>query len=529
MTTQNAAERRRYNLLKALQETDPECQILKDEIAPMEEAQNWEWTNPLLPGLMISDTTAFSGDPFTPNSLKETAAEQLVNWLMESNRQAQPKELIPGLSSVQETTRQDFQWGERVAQELARRRQWSEPVWKDIISGWSVADLQEEQYRKVLEWFSMRDIYTHHAGDIAEGLHALTRNGGRNYAANIIDEAEQVALPLWDYLRCDKQMPVQGWHEAAFNFYQVGYLARFWLDATAIRAQTTGGAMFSPTCIRALNQIIADYSLKGDLGTAILAGQTDFLLQIQQHWIETTFQPAFTCGGNREKAAWGGLVETQNITLRVAQVLGKTLQEKFTELIEQPSNEPRAKQLFASAYTKFLCQYAPEPRGWLKDTISKISTDTAGLIAEAMGSRLRETDPEQQRDWWQRWIREYWKDRNMGSPKPISPAEGTLIVEWIPHLTESFAEAVELAKATPWEGPTTQLFIELDRSSAVSKYPDLTADLLTAWSEKSGVSITWGTALQVLDKIEEAQPSGQAAEQASNLKARIKDLIANLH
>ena len=205
--------------------------------------------------------------------------------------------------------------------------------------------------------------------------------------ANIIDEAEQVALPLWDYLRCDKQMPVQGWHEAAFNFYQVGYLARFWLDATAIRAQTTSGAMFSPTCIRALNQIIADYSLKGDLGTAILAGQTDFLLQIQQPWIETTFQPAFTRGGNREKAAWGGLVETQNITLRVAQVLGKTLQEKFTELIEQPSNEPRAKQLFASAYTKFLCQYAPEPRGWLKDTISKISTDTAGADRRSYGKQ----------------------------------------------------------------------------------------------------------------------------------------------
>ena len=33
MTTQNATERRRYNLLKALQETAPECQILRDEIA----------------------------------------------------------------------------------------------------------------------------------------------------------------------------------------------------------------------------------------------------------------------------------------------------------------------------------------------------------------------------------------------------------------------------------------------------------------------------------------------------------------
>ena len=525
MTTQNAAERRRYNLLKALQETAPECQILKDEIVPIEESHNWEWTNPLLPGVMISHPIVSSGDPFTPRPLKETAAEQLVSWLMESNRQAQPEALIPGLSSVQEATRQDFQWGDGIAQELARRKQWSEPVWKDIILGWRVADLQEEQYRKVLEWFSMRDVYTHHAGDIAESLHALTRNGGRNYAANLIDEAEQVALPLWDHIRCDEQMPVQGWHEAAFNFYQIGYLARFWLDATAVRSRSSERATFSHICMTGLNQIITDDSLKGDLGVAILAGQADFLLQIDPPWTAETLRPVFTCGGNRESAAWGGLVETQNITKPLAQMLGPIFQRKFPELVEHPLNELSAKRLFANTYTKLLCHYAAEPRGWLKETIKSSNEETAELIAEAMESRLRETDTDQQKDWWQRWIRDYWEDRNMGSPMPIRPAEGTHMVAWVPYLTEQFAEAVALAKNTSWEGPNIQLFVELTRSGAVSRYPDIAADLLMDWSEKSGVSITWGTALPVLNKIEEAHPSEQTVSRLLGLKAQIEAII----
>ena len=113
----------------------------------------------------------------------------------------------------------------------------------------------------------------------------------------------------------------------------------------------------------------------------------------------------------------------------------------------------------------------------------------------------------------------------MGSPKPTSKAEGTHMVSWTPHLTELFPEAVELAKETPWEGPNTRLFIQLQRSHAVSKYPDLAADLLMDWREKSGVSITWGTALEVLEKIEEAQPSALTIERMSDMKAQIKAII----
>ena len=528
MTTPNAAERRRYNLLKVLQETAPDCQLLKDEIAPIEETHSWEPQDPLLPGVMIGETMVSTGDPFTSSSLKETTAEQLVSRLVESKRLEQPEELIPGLPSVQKTTRQDFQWGEGIALELAERQQWSEPVWKDIMSGWRAADLQEEQHRRVLKWFSIPDVYTHHAGDIAESLHALTRNGGKPYATSLIDEAEQVALPLWSHIRCDEQMPVRGWHEAAFDFYQIGYLTKFWLDATAVRARTSTGAWFNPTCKRGLDQIVTDNSLKGDLGAAVLAGQADFLFQIDQPWAETTIQPMFTCGGNREKAAWGGLVETQNVTPPVARALGPIFQQKFRGLVEDPSNETRAKRLLANTYTKLLCHYATEPRDWLRETLKNGSKQTAVLVAEAMKNRLRETDAEQQKDWWERWIREYWQDRNIGSPRSISPAEGNQMVGWVPHLTETFAEAVTLAKETRWEGPDTLLFVELERSSAVSRYPDIAVDLLVYWSEESGISMTWGTGLEVLDKIDEAHLNQQTAGRMRNLKARIGAMLESL-
>ena len=120
-----------------------------------------------------------------------------------------------------------------------------------------------------------------------------------------------MALPLWEHLPCDERIPVQGWHEAAFSHYQIGYLARFWLDATAIRTQTSIGTTFSPDCIKGLEKIVADGSLKGDIGAAVLAGQAHFLLRAHQPWTEEIIQTMFTCGGNRERAAWGGLIEAQ--------------------------------------------------------------------------------------------------------------------------------------------------------------------------------------------------------------------------
>lgn len=525
MITDNIVERRRYNLLKALQETDPQCQILQDEIAPIEEAYNWEWRDPLLPSLVIGQPLAVTGDPFTLSSLRDFAAEELVNRLVGSRGQHQPEEFVPALGSVQEAARRDFEWGNGIALELERREHWSEPVWKDIISGWSDSDLQLEQYREMLTWFSKNGVYRYHAGTIAESLHKLVRNGGKPFAPDLIDEAEQVALPLWEHLPCDERLPVQWWHEAAFSHHQIGYLARFWLDATAIRTQTSMGTTFSPDCIKGLEKIVGDGSLKGDIGAAVLTGQTHFLSWVHRSWTEETIQPMFTCGGNRERAAWGGLVEAQNITRQVAQVLGPIFQQKFSELTEHPANEFPAKRLFAKAYTELLCHYAPEPREWLKETIDRSTTHTAALIAEGIEGRLRGSDPEQQRDWWSRWMRQYWKDRNMGSPRRTSTAEGTYMVSWTPHLAEVFAEAVELAKATPWEGPTTDLFIQLQSSSAISRYPDLVADLLMDWREKSGVSIIWGDALEVLDKIEGAAPSPHTFEHISDMKAQIEAII----
>ena len=532
MATENSAERSRYSFLKALHEKNPQCKVLKDEIAPIEEAHSWNWdgNHRLEPRLTVSGgkVAIIAGDPFTASELRNMSAGGFVEQLTRSQRQEQPAELIPPLLSVQETVREDFEWGNTVARALEVLGNWSEPVWKDIMRGWNVSGLQEGQCREMLGWFAKPDVYTYHADVIVENLHGLVRNGGKPYATRLIDEAENVALPLWEHLRCDEIRPVQRWHEAAFNYCQVGHLTRFWLEATAVRKSAWAEATFSSACLTGLRQIIADTSMKGYLGAAVLAGQADFLFQTNPLWAQENIQPMFTHGGERERAAWGGLIEGQSITRHAAEILGETFQGKFIELADQTSNEQRSYDLLANAYTKMLCYYAPRPGEWLKETIGKCHDQTAVLIAGAMGRRLREADPEQQGDWWKRWMRSYWQDRNMGLPKRATPSEGAVMVGWTPLLTESFPEAVELVRETPWEGDLTGLFAQLERSSFASKHPDSATELLTSLMEKSGISIAWASAKGVLEQIEQASPTNQNIERVEDLKSEIDALIKSI-
>ena len=525
---QNIIDRRNYNLLKALQNRSPHCQVLKDEIAPIEEAHSWEWQDPLLAGLVFGETMIWHEDPFTTAYLRETAPAEIVDRLLECNREAQPRELIQGLHSVQEATQEKFQRGYAIAEELARRGQWSEPVWRDIIAGWRYSDLNVNQWQTALGWFSSKDVYKRHAGEIAESLQTLTRNGGKVYAGAIIEQAEKAALPLWKYLRCDESPLDDGWHDAAFNRYQVGYLARFWMEATAIRNKVPETAGFSATCLAGLRQIINDNSLKGGLGIAVLSGQTDFLYQIDRHWSDEEFRPIFDSGGIRERAALGGLVEAQNITRSVAQEVGPDFHQKFTDLVERSDAGNRTKRLLTEAYTKLLCHYAPQPAQWLRETITRCDVETATLIAESMKSRLREADAEQRRYWWTQWMRQYWHDRKMGAPKPIDPAEGLHFIGWIAQLPEVFQEAAALAKSTPWNGPDDEFFIAFERSEAVDNDPNLTADLMMEWSNRLGITSEWASAHGILTKIVAAGITEEREKQITGLKERIRSVAHSL-
>ena len=58
-------------------------------------------------------------------------------------------------------------------------------------------------------------------------------------------------------------------------------------------------------------------------------------------------------------------------------------------------------------------------------------------------------DETQQQEHWNRWLKPYWQNRLDGVPKPLEPDEIKRMMDWLPHLTGVFPEAVDLAIQMP--------------------------------------------------------------------------------
>lgn len=82
---------------------------------------------------------------------------------------------------------------------------------------------------------------------------------------------------------------------------------------------------------------------------------------------------------------------------------------------------------------------------------------------------------------WQRWLKRYWKDRNQGTPIPLSDGELKEMAEWSGELEPVFTEAVEvICKGCVPHFEHTSLFSRLEKESTniSTRYPRDLAKLL---------------------------------------------------
>ena len=73
--------------------------------------------------------------------------------------------------------------------------------------------------------------------------------------------------------------------------------------------------------------------------------------------------------------------------------------------------------------------------------------NTKDCFAVEVGRRLQHhMDEAKQQEWWERWLKRYWENRLRGAPAgELEVSEVAQMLEWLPHLTAVFPEAVNLA------------------------------------------------------------------------------------
>jgi hypothetical protein len=105
---------------------------------------------------------------------------------------------------------------------------------------------------------------------------------------------------------------------------------------------------------------------------------------------------------------------------------------------------------------------------------------------------LRGLDEARQKEWWQRWLRQYWENRVSGLPVPLEPVEVKHMLDWLPHLPATFPEAVMLAIRMPkTRFEYSHLAYELKDSPLVEQYPDAMAQLIIFVLSCDAPTSTW--------------------------------------
>ena len=132
--------------------------------------------------------------------------------------------------------------------------------------------------------------------------------------------------------------------------------------------------------------------------------------------------------------------------------------------------------------------------------------ETKDYFAVEVGRRLQRMSEAEQQEWWQRWLKRYWKNRLQGVPAgALEPSETAQMLDWLPHLISVFPEVVDLAVQMP-QGSLQDSWIIADlnagdENSLWQKHPEPVAKLLIYLWKCDLPEYSWDSVQQLIDKL----------------------------
>ena len=143
-------------------------------------------------------------------------------------------------------------------------------------------------------------------------------------------------------------------------------------------------------------------------------------------------------------------------------------------------------------------------------------------FALEIGSHLRRMNEKKQREWWGRWLKRYWENREQGVPVPLEPGEIETMLGWLPALTAVFPAAVDLAIQMPQVPLQDGIVIyQLSKKdSLVRKHPQEVAKLLIYLGQCDSPGYVWYKGTELVKKLFESDLPKDLEQRLKELKVR---------
>ena len=445
-----------FNWLQWLTNADPNCVSAKQALdhvwaqypgfLPRQHPDLTHWVSPVV----RTDQQQL----WTPEDLLSRPASE---WLEQLLSFQQVEFLGPDRSDlrlcVSEAAEQKFEWGLDLADQLIAQGAWDTHIWIALLNAWSKARLTDDSCQQTLFRLHHTELHESHYPPIARFLCRVTERSRPIETMESLASANEIATNLWDYF--DRNEPLEGqphnWLNRAIN-HPAGDNAQFWLNSLSLsrnRQDATARALSDEYDLM-LSKIAKDDTLVGMLGRTVLARAFHFLLDADEKWTKQNLLPWFYSSTNSPDfiAVWEGFLNGY-MSISAVETMKRAFLEAATKL-QTDFSDAHLDERFVEAYAYVVFLHIENPlQTWIPIFFQNANDNGRRWFAFHIGQHLRELDHEQQRECWQRWLRDYWRNRLAGVPQALVDQEIENMLQWTPHLHTVFSEAVDLSICMP--------------------------------------------------------------------------------
>jgi len=482
-SAESRTTRSHFDWLSWLLQAKPDCALAGSALAPIK-VQYPDWRpsdHPDLTHWMGSADWVGSESPWSVEQLlaREPGGQldDLLNF--KGNRFDRPSR--DGLlANVREACKQKAIWAFALAQALAERALWPSDLWPALIRGLQESDLTMDGWHELLTLASNPALQSAHAYDIANLLYALVKDGGKPFALDLLDQANTIAIPTWQALEVDAQdEDIDDWLSRAIN-RPAGVIVEFWINGLLLLVRSkTGAERVMPESYRDwFTLVVQDATSNGGIGRSLLASQTAFLFGLDEAWTRQFVTPLFSDPDRQKFAqAWRGFL----VWGRLYPALVEALMPAFLAALPRHATDLHdRRQCFIEFYTELAVFHVSDPTQQLLPVLCQHGSleDRIAFVSH-LGYYLRQMQEVAKQQLWNGWLRRYWQDRLQGVLAALDEAEIREMLEWLPHLGNTFPDAVALAVRSPAIRIEHNIVLhELRESELVTRFPAETAELL---------------------------------------------------
>lgn len=516
-----------FKWLHWLHESDPSCELAKRTLQGIRR-RHPDFQSREHPDFNVYTTGPEYVEPQTPWSVSDLLTRPASEWsgeLLTFQGEAPMGPSRAGLlRTVEEAATQGFEWGIELADALVESGDWDADLWPPLMRAWS-RELDVNKHRIVLGRLRNAELYSRHARPVADTLCTLVKDGGLPYAAELLEEANELAVALWDSL--DRSEPIErerGWLFRAMN-HPAGVVAEFWLQSLSLwqerrdpRSDPLGGEYQL-----ALSEIVQDATSVGRLGKAIIASRLGFILAVDEDWTKRYLVPLFDCkDADDRQAAWDGFLYGP-LNPSVADSMKDAFLTGVSSMGELFDEESDLRQQFVTFYAGMVTYFVDQPlEVWIPRFFDNAQLADRHRFAWALGRDLHDMDNGRQREWWERWLKRYWASRLQGIPVPLDNGEVEAMLDWLPYFDALFPEAVELAIRMPQARLEHGMVIsQIAEGDLWSKYPEATAKLLVYLADSESPQWVWHRGEELISKL-------LTLELPEDVRTKLKELPARL-